>query len=796
MSKQKGIIVFCIILSLLIMPMQVLAVGNPPAPSGLKATVISSSQINLSWNSVSAVTQYYIYRANQPSGTYTYIGASNSTTFIDSGLKANTPYYYKVQALNANGSSNYSSEVWAVTHSGSSGSGNTKQIIGERIAGNNRYETAVEIAKSGWSNSHYAIIASGENYPDALCASPLAAKNNAPILLTPAKNLHMETKKQLLALNVKEVYIIGGTGVVSNKVADEISDLGIRVSRLAGANRYETSLAVAKEIEHFDRAVVASGLSFQDVLSIAPIASKEGMPILMTPKDRISSELRKILHNNANTTYVLGDTGRISNTVYNQLPSPKRLTGANWYEMNTNIIESFAHALDVSTCYLATGNTYPDALAGSVLASLKGSPILLVGSPLNKASQDFLKGYAPDIQKVVAFGGTGVISKSLLDNISAEISKGADDIINLLVNNVTATPLSASQINLNWSAVAHATSYNVFRSNSYSGTYEKISTTVSPSYSDTFLSTGTTYYYKVQAVRGSETGPYSDIVYTTTLTASGVLNPPTNVRANMMNAKQVNLTWDTVSSAIFYSVYRSASPDGTYTGIATVNTPYYVDTSVTSGVTYYYKIQAIGASSTSTYSNIVQVQTLLDSNQLTIPTNVVATGLSPSQIHVKWDSVKNATYYNVHRSTSLHGTYDLVASVVTPFHIDTALASGTTYFYKIQAGNSVGVGNFSGPTHAMTQYSVSSIGTPSNVKATPLSTSQIFLNWDNVNNATYYNVYRASASNGTYSLVGTVNNPYFTDSNLHSKRTYFYRIQAGNNTTTGSQSNSVSGTTH
>ncbi|AFM02116.1 cell wall-binding protein [Desulfitobacterium dehalogenans ATCC 51507] len=790
MRRIKKIGLLCLVLALLIFPGQALAASNPAVPTALKAVVISSSQINLSWEPVSSAAQYYIYRANSSSGTYTYIGASDTPSYISAGLKANTRYYYKVQAITNSGSSDYSAEAWAVTHSES---GRIAPVENNRLSGSDRYTTAAEIAEAGWNTSSYAIIAGGENFPDAICASPLAAKYKAPILLTPKNSLHVETKKQLLALDVKDAIIIGGTAVVSEKAADAIRDLGIKVTRLAGVDRYETSLKVAEAIGDFDEAVIASGLNFQDVLSIAPIAAKEGMPILLTPKDSLGSDLKKLLDRHCENTYVLGDSGSISNNVYRQLPSPQRLTGTNWYDMNINIIEFFRDRLDLHTCYLTTGAAYPDALTGSALASLQGSPVILVGSSLTKDAAAFFQDYSSAIQNVVAFGGAEAVSEKLLDTISSEI--GTVTTSNQLITNLSATPQSASQIYLTWNKVNDAVAYHVYRSSSFSGTYTKITATTTPYYFDTYLSTGTTYYYKVQAVYNGETGPYSDAVPATTLTTSAVLMQPTNVKAEIRDTNQVYLTWDVVSSALHYNVYRATSPTGSYTKLVSVSTPFYTDLNLASGITYYYKIQAVNNTSSSLYSNSVQAQTWLDHNVLTAATNVSATGLSPSQIHVKWDAVDNATFYHVYRSTSLTGAYDLVATVGSPFHVDTNLTSGTAYFYKIQSGNTVGVGYYSEAAYASTMYGFSTLGVPGNIKATPLSSEQIFLTWDSVANASYYNIYRAASSTGAYNLVGTTDSPHFTDTHLTTQTTYYYKIQPCNSTTTGDRSGPVSGTT-
>ncbi|MDP4179169.1 MAG: cell wall-binding repeat-containing protein, partial [Bacillota bacterium] len=86
----------------------------------------------------------------------------------------------------------------------------------DRIYGTDRFETAAKIADKGWTTtSDYAVIATGEDYPDALCASPLAKKYNAPIILTETNKLSDSAQKELKRLSVKTVFIVGGTGVVS-----------------------------------------------------------------------------------------------------------------------------------------------------------------------------------------------------------------------------------------------------------------------------------------------------------------------------------------------------------------------------------------------------------------------------------------------------------------------------------------------------------------------------------------------------------------------------------------------------
>ncbi len=117
------------------------------------------------------------------------------------------------------------------------------------MAGVDRYETSSEIALNGWTQCDYAVLASGEDYPDALCAAPLAGKYKAPILLTEKDSIPETTLSTIKQLQVKNIFIIGGTGVISNTVEDQLKLLGISITRLFGQNRYETDIAVAKQLQ-------------------------------------------------------------------------------------------------------------------------------------------------------------------------------------------------------------------------------------------------------------------------------------------------------------------------------------------------------------------------------------------------------------------------------------------------------------------------------------------------------------------------------------------------------------------
>jgi putative cell wall-binding protein len=665
----------------MIFPNSVAAASAPYAPDDLSATAISSSEIELEWDYASNATSYYVYRATSSSGTYTLVATVDYEYYTDTGLRSDTTYYYKVKARNSSGTSDYSSRVYATT--GDYDSDYDTSVTSNRLAGQERYETSAKIAKAGWDSSYYAVIASGDDFPDALCGAPLAGKYDAPILLTSKYQLESQTKKELTRLDVQSVFIIGGTGVISAGVEQEIKNMGIRVTRIAGQDRYETSVKVAEKMDYVDKAIIATGDNFPDALSIAPIAAMKEIPILLTEKNQLSSQLKKYLKDNIDSTVVVGGTGVVSNTVYNQLPSPKRLSGNNRYETNLNIVKAYLDDLDFETCYLATGENFPDALAGSALAALKKSPIILVNDAVSISTTTLVKGQ--DVENVVAFGGTGVVSDTVLLSFGSVTSDSSR--VPSVPTDLDATEVSSDEIYLDWDAASRATSYYIYRATSANGTYSKIDTVTSTYYYDDGLSEDRTYYYKIQAHNSYGTSSYSSRVSATTDEDDAVtLSVPEDLKAAVQNYNTIYLTWDSVDYATSYYVYRATSSNGTYSKIATVATESYTDAGLPTNKTYYYRIQAHNSSNTSGYSAKVSATTTVIP-ALNAPVNLQAITNSPTQISLTWDAVPGAASYNIYRTTTENGTYALLTTVTTNYFVNTGLIPGMNCYYKIRAYN-------------------------------------------------------------------------------------------------------------
>jgi hypothetical protein len=167
-----------------------------------------------------------------------------------------------------------------------------------------------------------------------------------------------------------------------------------------------------------------------------------------------------------------------------------------------------------------------------------------------------------------------------------------------------AATAGSGQVNLNWSASAGAASYDIYRGTSAGNeSATAIATNVgATTYSDTSVTSGTTYYYTVTAVNASGQSGISNEAHATPL--QGLPTVPTNLSAVGGN-DQVSLAWTASTGAASYNVYRGTLPDQeNTTPIATgITTATYVDTTVTNGPTYYYKVAAVNNVGTTAYSN-------------------------------------------------------------------------------------------------------------------------------------------------------------------------------------------------
>jgi len=160
-----------------------------------------------------------------------------------------------------------------------------------RIEGQDRYETAANIALEAVANSSQAFLASGNSFADALSVSSYAAAHGIPLLLTDLDTLPAVTVQALQKLGVHSITLVGGEGVISPSVQHQLESLGFSIDRLAGTDRYLTNIAVLNKLNYITSTVyVATGKDFPDALSGAILAAKGNNPIMLVPPTDINSD--------------------------------------------------------------------------------------------------------------------------------------------------------------------------------------------------------------------------------------------------------------------------------------------------------------------------------------------------------------------------------------------------------------------------------------------------------------------------------------------------------------------------
>ncbi|MDA1476583.1 SpoIID/LytB domain-containing protein [Bacillus changyiensis] len=285
-----------------------------------------------------------------------------------------------------------------------------------RYGGTTRFDVANSVASAGWKNPKTVVVVNRDAFADALSATPLAKKYDAPILLTDAKSLTPKTNSEIAKLNPDHILIIGGTISVSKNVEKTLRKYG-SIDRIGGATRYEVSKNIANRMGNYSQAVVATGMVFTDALSIAPYAAANGYPILLAGDNNIRGDYKI-----PSKVTIVGGSLSVSTGVERTLKkkaSVQRIGGVSRYQVSANIVKQLN--MNASKVFLSNGTTFADALAGSVLAAKQGSPLLLVESKsLPSPVADVLA--AKGTKSYALLGGNISIADTLKNKLTGNLS--------------------------------------------------------------------------------------------------------------------------------------------------------------------------------------------------------------------------------------------------------------------------------------------------------------------------------------------------------------------------------------
>ena len=677
---------------------------SPPAtPTNLRVSV-SGSSVSLSWNIVSDASGYRVYRDSS------LLESVNTNSFTDSDL-ADATYLYEVSAINAYG------------------------------------ESASKASVSATINN----------------TSPTAPTNLSASVNADSVNLTWDEVADATSYNVYR-----DSSLIASPTTNAFTDTALA----DGTYLYEVS-AVDEAGESTSKASVSATINNEPPAAPTNLsATANGSNVNLTWDEAADA-----------TSYNLyRDSSLIASPTTNAFTDTNLADGTYLYEVSAvdEAGESISKA-SVST----TVNNEPPAAPTNLSASVNADSVNLSWDEVNDATgykvyRDSSLIASPTTNAftdTTLADGTYLYEVSAVDDIGESASKAS---VSATVNNeppAAPTNLSASvngsNVNLSWDTVADATSYKVYRDSSL------IASPTTNAFTDTNLADGT-YLYEVSAVdeAGESTSKASVSATVNNLAPAA----PTNLNASV-NADNVNLTWDEVNDATSYNIYRDSSL------IASPTTSAFTDTALADG-TYLYEVSAVDEAGESTSK--ASVSATINNEPPSAPTNLSATA-NGSNINLSWDTVNDATSYNVYRDSSL------IASPTTNAFTDTNLADGT-YLYEVsavdEAGESTSKASVSATVNnaapaAPTNLSASANGSnvnlswdevsdatvnntpptaPTNLSATA-NGSNINLTWDTVTDATSYNVYRDS------SLIASATTNAFTDTNL-ADGAYLYEVSA------------------
>lgn len=297
--------------------------------------------------------------------------------------------------------------------------------------GANRYETAAQLSQSSFNSADTVVISNGLAIADGLAATPVATYYKAPLLLVDKYQINDAIKNEIKRLGAKNAIIVGGTTVVPKAIESQLFSLGIsKITRLGGADRYETALEVAKYIDQnmydVENITVAYGLGEADALSIAPVSGRDKMPIILVRKDYVTDNVYNWLKSESlNNAFIIGGTTVVSDAVLNTLNgitvqniAANRLGGANRYETNAKVVERFYGDV-FDRAYITKGLPLADALTSGPVAAINNSPVILANYTLTDNQKAILANRTAN--KIIQVGGQ--VSSMAVQNLKELLSR-------------------------------------------------------------------------------------------------------------------------------------------------------------------------------------------------------------------------------------------------------------------------------------------------------------------------------------------------------------------------------------
>lgn len=301
-----------------------------------------------------------------------------------------------------------------------------------RLSGKDRYETAVAISKQSFPyGAENVVLARGDDFPDALAGAPLAAKYNAPILLTNPGFLTSASQEEIVRLQAKHVFLLGSSNAISGEVVSDLEEkcglVNQNIHRYGGETRYETAQLISQQLSPpaNKTAIIATGENYPDALASASVAAFKGMPILLVRGDIgvIPTSTKQALTDfNIENLALMGETDVVPEPIENEFKNDgyncSRYGGETRYETCVAIANwSLNLGMEAKTIALAVGENFPDALAIGPFAAKNKAPLILVRGFAPNSIGEWVNQNKGKIKTIYIAGGPDVVSISAVSEI-------------------------------------------------------------------------------------------------------------------------------------------------------------------------------------------------------------------------------------------------------------------------------------------------------------------------------------------------------------------------------------------
>jgi putative cell wall-binding protein len=293
-----------------------------------------------------------------------------------------------------------------------------------RYAGADRIGTAVEASKArfGAGAAKAVVLANSDVFADAVAGGPLAGTKGGPLLLTKPTSLSAATANEIKRVLPAggTVYVLGGPAAITAGVENAVKALGVTTVRLAGAERYDTAVEVAKAIGTVGTVFLTTGTDYPDALSAGPAAVHVAeAAVLLTHGSVMAPATQAYLAANpVKVTYAVGGPAAKA------APSAQAINGADRFE--TAVLTAKRFFADTDTLTFASGEDFPDALSGGAYAGLVDAPVVLLKkSGVPAVVKSYLDGSYLQVETASLFGGPVALSDATLASVEHSLNYGS-----------------------------------------------------------------------------------------------------------------------------------------------------------------------------------------------------------------------------------------------------------------------------------------------------------------------------------------------------------------------------------